>query len=112
MLRGQGEAVVVAGGEQLLFPTPAVPVDRACGVDDEGGLQGEARCDDRLPGLDGGKRGAGAGQFLDACRLEDGTAHPAAHPQAGIGGVDDGVTLHGRDVVMDDMKRHGPIVPH
>lgn len=112
MLLGEGKAVVVAGGEQLCFSTLAITVDRTCGVDDVGGLQGEGWGDDRLSGLDGGEGGARALKVLDARRPEDGTTHPTAHPQGGVRGVDDGVGLHGRDVIMDYVERHGSIVSH
>ena len=38
--------------------------------------------------------------------IEDSPADPAAHLQSGVCGVDDGVHLHFRDVLTDDMKRH------
>ena len=106
MLFCQGEAAPVTGGEQLGFAALAIGVDGAGGVDDVAGLEMKAGRDDRLPGLDGGKRGTGLGELGDAGCLEDGPAHPAAHPEADIGGVDDGVTLHGGDVAMDSVQGH------
>lgn len=38
-------------------------------------------------------------------RTEDGAAHPA-HLQLGVGGVDDGVHGHFRNVLADNGKRH------
>ena len=62
--------------------------------------------DGRLARFYGRKLVAGPLQLIRPGSLENGAADPAAHYQARIGGIDDGVYLHVGDVLPDDGKGH------
>ena len=96
----------VTGGEQVSLPVPAVPPHRADGVDDvpagqpvtTGDLCASRFTASQRPALLQEPRAGGAVNTpVDAAPAQ----------QRRVGGVHDGVHLHLRDVVPDDLKRHG-----
>ena len=79
----------------------------AGGMDDKLRREIVAGGDGRLARFYGRKLVAGPLQLIRPGSLENGAADPAAHYQARIGGIDDGVYLHVVDVLPDDGKGHG-----
>ena len=49
-------------------------------------------------------------QQLRSCSTMNAAVHTAATQQLLVGSVDDGVHLHFRDVISDDLKRHDSIL--
>ena len=87
-------------------------MDRSDGVDndlDAGDIEG--RRHDRRPRWTGTNTPTGSGQHVDPGRLENRAANATVSRESHIGGVDDGVSLHARDVAFDDvdaiLARHG-----
>ena len=89
---GHTEGFCVGRPQQLTaLVRVGLAVDWPNGVDDILGGQIEARCDGRVAGFDRGHFVGSRLELVCASSSEDGTRDPAAHGEAGIGGVDDGV---------------------
>lgn len=87
----------------------AAPPDGAGRMDHVLSRQPVAFGDLRLPGLAAVQRPALLQQRRPG-RPVDRAVHPAAAQQGGVGRVDDGVYSAGRDVPLDDLKRHGKLL--
>lgn len=74
-------------------------------MDHEFGWQVVSFRDLGLPRLTAVKRSALC-QQLRPCGLVDGAVYAATAQQSLVGGVYNGIHLHFRDVVSDDLKRH------
>ena len=106
VLRGQAQAVGVAGRQQLTLPCQAAVPDGAHGVDDIAAGQAIAAGQLGLARLAAAQRAA-FGQQPRPGRAVDGAVHTAAAQQRGPGRVDDGVYGKAGDVVPDDLNGHG-----
>ena len=103
--RRQLQRMAVAGRQQLLFPAaPAVP-DGAYRVDHVFGGQTVALGNLRFT-RPAAPQGPAFPQQLRPGGMMDGPVHAASAQEGRIGRVYDGVHLHFRNIVSDDLKRH------
>ena len=104
---GQGQLQRGAVGRDQQFPLSVVaaPSDGAYGVDDELRRQAVAFCDLGLSRF-AAVQGAALGQQLRPGGPVDGPVHTSAAQQALVGGVDDGVHLHGGNIVSYNLQGH------
>ena len=101
----------VGRNQQLPLPVAAAPPDGAHGVDDELRRQAVAFRDLGLSGF-AAVQGAALGQQLRPGGPVDGPVHTSAAQQALVGGVDDGVHLHGGDIVSYNLQGHDGTSSH
>ena len=115
--QGQLQRGAVGGDQQFPLSVAAAPPDGAYGMDDELRRQTGARSDLGLSWC-ADVQGASLGQQLRPGGPVDGPVHTSAAQQTLVGGVDDGVHLHGGDIVSYNLQGHdgtssrsGVIVP-
>ena len=101
--QGQLQRGAVGGDQQLPLPVAAAPPDGTHGVDDELRRQTVALGELGLSRF-AAVQGAALGQQLRPGGTVDGTVHASAAQQALVGGVDDGVHLHGGDIVSYNLQ--------
>lgn len=101
VLRRQGQAGAVAGGQQGGLAMAAALPDGAGGVEHILGLQAIAPGQFGLPGLTAVQRPALRQQLRPGGGM-DGAVHAAAAQQRGVGGVGDGLRVRLGDVAYND----------
>ena len=100
------QRVPVAGGQQLTLAVMTVLPDGACCMDDVSARQAVPAGDFRLTGLASVQRPARLKKLRPRGTV-DRAVHAAAAQQGRVGGVDDGIHRHLRNIVSDNLKRHG-----
>lgn len=104
---GQAEGFCVGGAQQpATLVRVGLAVDWSDGMDDVLGGQTEARRNGRVAGFDRGHFVGSRLELVCTCRSEDGTGNPAAHGEAGIGGIDDGVDGYFGNILTDEGEGH------
>ena len=99
------QRVFVAGGQQLPLAMMTILPDGACGVDDVFARQAIPAGDLRFAGSASVQRPALLKQLRSRGTM-DRAVHTAAAQQGRVGGVDDGIHRHLRNIVSDNLKRH------
>ena len=102
---GQFQGGAVGRLQQGLLPVASSLPDRAYRVDHIPGRQTVTFGDFGLTGF-ASPKGAAFFQKLGTGCPVDGSIHSAASQQAFIGRIDNGIHLHGGDIVPDDLKGH------